>query len=115
MEEVRIGIIGAGRIAHIMGAAYSQIRECRLMAVNDVVRSAAERLATKFNIPTIHDDYRELLSSADVDAVLVCVPTHLHEEITLAAAPAGKHVFCQKPMALPVEQGERVTKRAGAP
>ena len=114
MEEVKIGIIGAGRIAHIMSAAYSQIRECRLLAVNDVVRSAAERLAAKFNIPSIHDDYRELLSSTEVDAVLVCVPTHLHEEITLAAAQAGKHIFCQKPMALTVEQCERMTQAAEA-
>src|ERR1700733_7879303 len=114
MEEVRIGIIGAGRIANIMSAAYSQIRECRLLAVNDVVRSAAERLATKFKIPIIHDDYRGFLSSAEVDAFLICVPTHLHEEITLAAAQAGKHIFCQKPMALTVEQCQRMTQAAEA-
>jgi myo-inositol 2-dehydrogenase/D-chiro-inositol 1-dehydrogenase len=112
MEKVRIGIIGAGRIAHIMAAAYCQIRECQLVAVNDVVRSVAERFAARFNIPIIHDDYRELLSSTEVDAVLVCVPTHLHEEITLAAAKARKHIFCQKPMALTVEQCERMNQAA---
>jgi myo-inositol 2-dehydrogenase/D-chiro-inositol 1-dehydrogenase len=112
MEEVRIGIIGAGRIAQIMSAAYSQIRECRLLAVNDVIRKAAERLAARFNIPTIYDDYRELLACQEVDAVLVCVPTQLHEEVTLAAAQAGKHIFCQKPMALTVEQCERMTEAA---
>ena len=112
MEQVRIGIIGAGRIAHIMSAAYSQIRECRLLAVNDIVRSAAERLGARFNIPLVYDDYRELLNSAEVDAVLVCVPTQLHEEVTLAAAQAGKHIFCQKPMALTVVQCERMTQAA---
>ena len=112
MEQVRIGIIGAGRIAHIMSAAYSQIRECRLLAVNDIVRSAAERLGARFNIPLVYDDYRELLNSAEVDAVLVCVPTQLHEEVTLAAAQAGKHIFCQKPMALTVAQCERMTQAA---
>ena len=114
MEQVRIGIIGAGRIAQVMSAAYSQIRECRLLAVNDIVRSAAERLAARFTIPIIHDDYRELLASKEVDAVLVCVPTQWHEEVTLAAAEAGKHIFCQKPMALTVEQCERMTQAAEA-
>ena len=109
MEEVRIGIIGAGRIAQVMSAAYSQIRECRLLAVTDIIRSAAERLAARFNIPIIHADYRELLASREVDAVLICVPTQWHEEVTLAAAEAGKHIFCQKPMALTARQvGEMI-------
>jgi myo-inositol 2-dehydrogenase/D-chiro-inositol 1-dehydrogenase len=112
MDQIRIGIVGAGRIAQIMSAAYSRIRECRLQAVNDVIRGAAERHAARFNIPVIYDDYRQLLASQDVDAVLVCVPTQLHEEITLAAAEAGKHIFCQKPMALTVEQCERMTQAA---
>jgi myo-inositol 2-dehydrogenase/D-chiro-inositol 1-dehydrogenase len=114
MEQVRIGIIGAGRIAQVMSAAYSQIRESRLLAVTDIFRSAAERLAARFNIPIIHDDYRELLASKEVDAVLVCVPTQWHEEVTLAGVEAGKHIFCQKPMALTVEQCERMTQAAEA-
>jgi myo-inositol 2-dehydrogenase/D-chiro-inositol 1-dehydrogenase len=114
MEQVRIGIIGAGRIANIMSDAYRQLPEARLVAVADVVRAASERLATKCNIPVIYENYRDLLVSDDVDAVLVCVPTHLHEEVVLAAAKAEKHIFCQKPMALTVEQCVRMTEAANA-
>ena len=114
MEQVRIGIIGAGRIAHIMSDAYRQLAEARLVAVADIVRAASERLAAKCNIPLICENYRDLLASDGVDAILVCVPTHLHEEVVLAAAQAGKHIFCQKPMALTVEQCVRMTEAAEA-
>jgi myo-inositol 2-dehydrogenase / D-chiro-inositol 1-dehydrogenase len=96
MEQVRIGIIGAGRIAHIMSDAYRQVPEARLVAVADVVGAASERLVAKCSIPVIYENYGDLLASDGVDAVLVCVPTDLHEEIVLAAAAAGKHIFCQK-------------------
>jgi myo-inositol 2-dehydrogenase / D-chiro-inositol 1-dehydrogenase len=114
MEQVRIGVIGAGRIAHIMSNAYREVTEAKLVAVADIVRAASERLAARSEIPVIHENYLDLLASDGVDAVLVCVPTHLHEEVVLAAAQAGKHIFCQKPMALTVEQCVRMTEAAKA-
>jgi myo-inositol 2-dehydrogenase/D-chiro-inositol 1-dehydrogenase len=97
-----------------MSDAYRQVAEARLVAVADIVRAASERLAGKYEIPVICENYQDLLASDRVDAVLVCVPTHLHEEVVLAAAQAGKHIFCQKPMALTVEQCVRMTEAAKA-
>jgi myo-inositol 2-dehydrogenase/D-chiro-inositol 1-dehydrogenase len=114
MEQVRIGIIGAGRIAQVMSDAYRQLPEAKLVAVADVVRAASERLAARCEIRVVHENYADLLASDGVDAVLVCVPTQLHEEVVLAAAQAGKHIFCQKPMALTVEQCVRMTEAAKA-
>jgi predicted dehydrogenase len=61
-------------------------------------------------------DYHELLACEDVDLVDICVPNHLHEEVILAAAGAGKHIFCEKPLAMDVSQGRRIVaavERAG--
>jgi myo-inositol 2-dehydrogenase/D-chiro-inositol 1-dehydrogenase len=112
MNRVRIGIIGAGRIANVMANAYKSVPEAELVAVADVVRTVAETFAKKFDIPNIFETYADLLASGNVDAVLVCVPTFLHEEVSVAAAKAGKHIFCQKPMALTVEGCEAITGAA---
>ncbi|MBB6669459.1 Gfo/Idh/MocA family protein [Cohnella nanjingensis] len=112
MNQVRIGIIGAGRISHVMSAAHAQVPESKLQGVFDVARGASERLADKFGIPLIFESYEEMLASDEIDAVLVCTPTFLHEQIVIDAANAGKHVFCQKPMALTVEQCERMNDAA---
>jgi len=112
MNQVRIGIIGAGRISHVMCAAHAQVPESKLQGVFDIVGEAAERLARKFDIPCRYDSYQEMLASDEIDAVLVCTPTFLHEQIVVDAAQAGKHVFCQKPMALTLEQCERMNRAA---
>ncbi|QHW32745.1 Gfo/Idh/MocA family oxidoreductase [Paenibacillus rhizovicinus] len=112
MNQVRIGIIGAGRISHVMSTAHAQVPESKLHGVFDVVRASAEKLASKFNIPNVYDSYQDMLASDEIDAVLVCTPTFLHEQIVIDAANAGKHVFCQKPMALTLEQCERMNAAA---
>jgi myo-inositol 2-dehydrogenase/D-chiro-inositol 1-dehydrogenase len=112
MNRVRIAIIGAGRIGNVMANAYQSVPEAELVAVADVVRAVAETFAKKFDIPAVFESYAELLKSGNVDAVVICAPTFLHEEISIAAAKAGKHIFCQKPMALTVEACEAITAAA---
>ena len=112
MEKIGIGIIGAGRISHVMSPAYAKLGQARLAAVADVVPGAAEKLAGKFDIPLTFERYEELLARPEVDAVLICTPTFLHEEIAIAAAKARKHIFCQKPMALTVEACEAIDRAA---
>ncbi len=60
------------------------------------------------------DDYRQLLARPDVDAVDVCVPNHMHAEIVQAAAAAGKHIYCEKPLAMDVAEGKRMVAAAQA-
>ncbi len=61
-------------------------------------RKSASRFAKAFGIPKIYTDYRKLIESPDVDVVDICLPTDLHKEAALAAAEAGKHVICEKPL-----------------
>ena len=112
MDRLGIGIIGAGRISHVMSAAYAKLGQARLAAVADVVPGAAKSLAAKFDIPLTFGRYEDLLACREVEAVLICTPTFLHEEIALAAAKAHKHIFCQKPMALTVQSCEAIDAAA---
>ncbi|HET9374652.1 MAG TPA: Gfo/Idh/MocA family oxidoreductase [Chthoniobacterales bacterium] len=112
MNRVRIGIIGAGRIGNVMANAYQSVPEAELVAVADVVRPVAETFAKKFDVSAVFESHADLLKSGNVDAVVICAPTFLHEEISIAAAKAGKHIFCQKPMALTVEACEAITAAA---
>jgi myo-inositol 2-dehydrogenase/D-chiro-inositol 1-dehydrogenase len=106
--SVRIGIIGAGRIADIMAAAYADLPAVQLLAVADINRTTAQRFSDKYDIKHQFQDYNELLALADLDAVLICLPTFLHREASIAACRARKHIFCQKPLGLTVDDCEAI-------
>jgi predicted dehydrogenase len=116
MKHTGIGIIGYGGIARVHAMAYKSIplqygmpaSTVKITAVADVKASAAEAAARELDCQAWTTDYRELLAREDVDAVDICVPNHLHEEIILAAAAAGKHIFCEKPLSMNLAQGRRI-------
>lgn len=96
-SELRVGIIGLGAVAtdHISGFAR---REVPISAVCDVERSTVDRVAAQLGARGFVD-YRDLLSSGEVDAVDILLPHHLHEEVALAALASGLHVLIEKPAA----------------
>src|SRR5215212_3218193 len=100
MDRVKIGIIGAGMIAHRSHAeAFQQVPDAEVVAVADVDAERAKSFAEKYEIPQVFSHYEEMLSQADLDAVSVALPVFLHAPATIAALAAGKHVLCEKPMA----------------
>jgi len=100
MEKVRVGILGSRFVAHLHLSNYRNLRGHKMEVVAVAARSqeSANRFAKAFNIPSVYTDYRNLIQSADIDAVDVCLPTDLHKEAVIAAAEAGKHVICEKPL-----------------
>lgn len=103
MKKTTIGIIGAGRIGCVhANALTNSIPQAEVLAISDAVIANAERAATQFRIPSYCEDYHEILNNPDIDAVLVCSPTNTHAQITIEAANAGKHVFCEKPVDLSI-------------
>lgn len=100
-NTINVGIIGAGRIGrvHAENLAY-RIPQARVMAVSDVVSAAAQQCAADFNIPTVFEDHRSLLASDEIEAVVICSSTDTHAQFISEAAEAGKHIFCEKPIAL---------------
>ncbi len=99
-KRIRVGLIGAGFQAKVHAGAYRHVSHpaVDLVAVAAAHLPRAEALAAAFGIPAAFDDYRDLLARAEVDVVDLCIPNHLHEPIAVAAAQAGKHVICEKPL-----------------
>jgi len=110
-DQVKIGLIGAGRIARVHAQAYTRVSGGRLVAVTDVVRPSAEALALQYGMD-VCENYHELLARPDIDAVLIATPNWLHAQIALTAAQAGKHIFCQKPIALTLEDADAMIAAA---
>lgn len=108
-SRVRWGLIGCGDIARKRVApALRDSALCELVAVSRARFELAEAFAREFNVNRWYSDWKELLLDHDVDAVYVATPVHLHAEQTIAAAEAGKHVLCEKPMALNVAECDRM-------
>jgi predicted dehydrogenase len=110
---VRIGLIGAGDIAGAHVAGYLRNPESIVFAaVADPVRENAERRAGDSGA-MIYGDYREMLRS-DIDAVDICLPHHMHRDAIIAAAEAGKHVLCEKPLCLTTAEAADILAAAEA-
>jgi UDP-N-acetyl-2-amino-2-deoxyglucuronate dehydrogenase len=105
------GIIGCGWVSpsHAVGVRALAGDGVSLVAVADADVVRARELADRYGSPDVHEDYLELLARDDVDAVSICRSDHLHRDAAVAAAEAGKHVLCEKPLALDLaEAGEMV-------
>jgi predicted dehydrogenase len=100
MERVRLGMIGSQIAAHLHLNNLSKLRGLKVdvVAVASQKTENAAAFAKKFNIPDFYDDYQRILERPDIDIVDLCIPTDLHEEFSIQAAEAGKHIICEKPL-----------------
>jgi len=109
MKTIQYGIIGCGVIGPVHAQALDELPNACLAGVCDIVPARAATLAATYDVPT-ETDYRALLSRPEIDAVCICTPHYLHAEMAIAAARAGKQVFCEKPMAVhPAEMTAMIT------
>lgn len=117
MTRLRWGILGCAAIADRAVIPAIQASETgELLAVASRDESKARKKAEQFGIPKFYGSYEALLADPDIDAVYIPLPNHLHKQWTIAAARAGKHILCEKPLALnAVEAQEMVDacKEAG--
>lgn len=113
-HKVKVGIIGSGGIAqgcHMPGYA-SIPDQCEIVAVCDVNPEVAKKAAEAFNVPKVFSDYHQLLALDGLDAVSVTTPNKYHVEPTVAALKAGKHVLCEKPLAMNGEEAKTMCRAA---
>src|SRR6185369_17247031 len=96
---VRIGVIGVGQIGKMHLERYSKIPNANIVAISDINEAEARRVAALYNIPDVYTDFHDLLKRDDIEAVDVCLHNNMHMPMTVAALQAGKHVYCEKPMA----------------
>jgi len=99
VQEVNIALIGTGIIAHQHMQNYEGVEGVKVVAACDLNEKKLEAFCDKWNIRGRYADYRELLKRDDITAVDVCVHNNLHAPLSVAVMAAGKHCYCEKPMA----------------
>jgi predicted dehydrogenase len=98
-QKVRIGIIGVGIVGKMHLDVYKKMKDVEVVAIADIDTEELDSVSNKYNIPHKYSDFRKLLQHDEINAVDVCVHNNLHMPITVASLEAGKHVYCEKPMA----------------
>ncbi len=106
---VRWGVLSTARIATEKAIpGLRRAAACEVVAIASREPDLARRTADRLGIPRAHGSYEALLADPEIDAVYIPLPNHLHLEWTLAAARAGKHVLCEKPLALTAADAQRM-------
>ncbi len=117
-KVIKVGIIGCGGIANSKHMpSLAKVADCEMVAFCDIIPERAEEAAKKFGVEgaKVFSDYRELLRE-DIDVVHICTPNRSHSFITVDALESGKHVMCEKPMAINSSEGQKMldaAKRTG--
>ncbi len=116
-QKLNIGIIGAGRIGTVHAETLAfRLPQARITAIADVNRDAACRLAAHCGIAEVVGSAAEIVQNPAIEAVLICSSTDTHADLIVQAADAGKHIFCEKPIAHSLRDIDRAlaaVKQAG--
>jgi len=113
MRKLKIGLLGTGiiiRNSHILTLINNPLAE--LVAVGNLHQDSLRKIADDFKIPKTYTDFAEMAADPDIDAVVNALPNYLHAPVTIQMLKAGKHVLCEKPMALSVKECEAMIDTA---
>lgn len=109
---VRVGVVGTGFGSRTHIPVFQATPGMSVSAVASAHKRRAEKVAQKYNIPNAFDDYRELVELPEIDLVSVVTPPDLHCRVTMAALEAGKHILCEKPMAMDANESRIMLDKA---
>jgi predicted dehydrogenase len=108
-KTVKVGLIGSGFVADIHAHAFKQfIPDAEVVAVASPSPGKAARFAQERGIPNAFEDYHDLLAMPEIDLITLALPNDLHCKVTLAAAQAGKHIVCEKPLCRTLEEADQM-------
>ena len=111
MDRLRLAIVGCGTISQLNVPGYLEHEKCDVVALCDPDENRARQRAKVWGIdPNIYTSYEDLLNDSNVDAVELLTPTSMHTDQIIAGLEAGKHVSCQKPISVTLEDTERIAK-----
>lgn len=111
--KVKVGIIGSQFAADLHAAALQRTdNDAEVFAVASPTPGNAEALAKKYEIPRVFCDYREMLREPEIEMVTITAPNYLHAQMALDCAKAGKHIVCEKPLAMTIEEAEQMIDSA---
>lgn len=112
-KKMGFGIIGCGGIArdaHL--PSLKEIPEVKIVAISRRREKEARRIAEEFGVENWYADNNQVINNDDVDAVIICTPPKYHQELAIASAKAGRHILCEKPMAITVKEADRMIEAA---
>jgi len=115
VSPIRIGIIGCGFAGCMHGIAYQphiDSGDVELVAACDIDEECAAKMAKEYNMGAHCANWQDLITNKNVDAVSIALPHYLHAQVAIAAAKAGKHVLCEKPMATTLEDCDKMINAA---
>jgi predicted dehydrogenase len=105
--KVKVGIIGSQFEADIHAESFRIMpEEAEVVAIASPTPGNAAKLAKKYGIPNVYTDYKEMLKQSDVEMVTITAPNYLHCQMTVDIAKAGKHVVCEKPLCMTLEEAD---------
>ncbi|GGE26850.1 dehydrogenase [Pullulanibacillus camelliae] len=105
--KLKSAVLGLGTMGRVHAEAWSHIEDAELVGVVDLDREKAQTVASQYNLQAF-SDFSTLIEQSDVEVVDICLPTYLHKEYVAAAAKAGKHVICEKPLGLNVQEAHEM-------
>lgn len=110
-KEINIGVVGAGRAGMIHAANFAKsVKYARVEALSDTFPENLEKNAKELGITKTYSNYNGLINDESIDAIVIATPTVFHKDIAVKAANAGKHILCEKPLAMnPVECDEMIS------
>ena len=107
-RKLQFGMIGAGRIGTVHAETLSfRLPQTQVRSIADTDCNAARSAAARFSIPIIAESAEQLIADSAIDAVVICSPTNTHADLIVQSAQAGKHIFCEKPIALSLDKIDR--------
>ena len=112
-KKLKIGLIGAGGIAtgcHMPG--YAHMDNVEIVAICDIKIEKAKKLAAKYGVDQVFEDYMDVINLPGLDAIDICTPNYLHSIIAVYALEKGLHVFCEKPDAVSIEEALKMQEAA---
>ena len=112
MKTINVGIIGAGGISECHTEGYKRLENVKVLAVCDINEDRAQKYAKRYDIPYVFTDYNEMLKMNELDAVSVTTWNNVHAPISIAALKAGKHVLCEKPLAMNASEAQEMVDTA---
>lgn len=116
MRTIHVGVIGTGFIGPVHIEALRRLGYVQVDAIADVSREIAQEKAAQLHVPKAYGNYQELIDDPEIESVHICTPNYLHYDMVKAVLKAGKHVICDKPLALNAEQARELSdcaKEAG--